>query len=29
MNRQSLDRYIHTLYHTVYRPRAQSLVEES
>lgn len=28
MNRQALDRYIHTLYHTVYRPRARSLVEE-
>jgi 2-oxoglutarate ferredoxin oxidoreductase subunit alpha len=27
MNRQALDRYIHTLYHTVYRPRAQALVE--
>lgn len=27
MNRQTLDRYIHTLYHTVYRPRAQALVE--
>jgi sucrose synthase len=29
MNRQALDRYIHTLYHTVYRPRAQALVEAS
>jgi sucrose synthase len=29
MNRQTLDRYIHTLYHTVYRPRAQALVEAS
>lgn len=28
MNRQALDRYIHTLYHTVYRPRARSLVEQ-
>lgn len=27
MNRQALDRYIHTLYHTVYRPRARALVE--
>jgi sucrose synthase len=26
MNRQTLDRYIHTLYHTVYRPRARALV---
>ena len=26
MNRQALDRYIHTLYHTVYRPRTQSLL---
>ena len=25
MNRQALDRYIHTLYHTVYRPRAQAM----
>ena len=25
MNRQALDRYIHTLYHTVYRPRALSM----
>lgn len=23
MNRQALDQYIHTLYHTIYRPRAQ------
>ncbi|MDA1235079.1 MAG: sucrose synthase [Acidobacteria bacterium] len=29
MNRQALDRYIHTLYHTVYRPRARALVEAS
>jgi sucrose synthase len=27
MNRQSLDRYIHTLYHTVYRPRTQSMLQ--
>ncbi len=26
MNRQALDRYIHTLYHTVYWPRARSMV---
>jgi sucrose synthase len=26
MNRQALDRYIHTLYHTIYRPRAQQLL---
>lgn len=25
MNRQALDRYIHTLYHTVFRPRAMAL----
>lgn len=25
MNRPALDRYIHTLYHTVYRPRTQSM----
>lgn len=25
MNRQALDRYIHTLYHTVYRPRARAM----
>lgn len=25
MNRQALDRYIHTLYHTVFRPRAQAM----
>lgn len=28
MNRQALDRYIHTIYHTLYRPRAKALVEE-
>jgi sucrose synthase len=28
MNRQALDRYIHTLYHTVYRPRAEAMKEE-
>jgi sucrose synthase len=28
MNRSALDQYIHTLYHTVYRPRAQSMLEE-
>ncbi|WP_425397193.1 sucrose synthase [Aeoliella sp.] len=27
MNRPALDRYIHTLYHTVYRPRTQSMVQ--
>lgn len=27
MNRPALDRYIHTLYHTVYRPRTQSMIE--
>ena len=27
MNRQALDRYIHTLYHTVYRPRAQAMLQ--
>lgn len=26
MNRQALDQYIHTLYHTVYRPRAQAML---
>ncbi|MCU0961476.1 MAG: sucrose synthase [Pirellulaceae bacterium] len=26
MNRQALDRYLHTLYHTVYRPRTQSML---
>jgi sucrose synthase len=26
MNRQALDEYIHTLYHAVYRPRAQALL---
>jgi len=28
MNRRALDQYIHTLYHTVYRPRAQAMIEE-
>jgi len=28
MNRQALDRYIHTLYHTVYRPRAKAMIGE-
>ncbi|MCO6046417.1 sucrose synthase [Aeoliella sp. ICT_H6.2] len=27
MNRPALDRYIHTLYHTVYRPRTQSMTQ--
>ncbi len=27
MNRTALDRYIHTLYHTVYRPRTQSMLQ--
>jgi sucrose synthase len=27
MNREALDRYIHTLYHTVYRPRAQAMLQ--
>ncbi len=27
MNRSSLDRYIHTLYHTVYRPRAREMIK--
>lgn len=27
MNRQALDQYIHTLYHTVYRPRTQSMLQ--
>lgn len=26
MNREALDRYIHTLYHTVYRPRAHAML---
>jgi sucrose synthase len=29
MNRQALDRYIHTLYHTVFRPRAQAMFDET
>jgi sucrose synthase len=29
MNRQALDRYIHTLYHTVYRPRTQAMLAET
>ena len=28
MNRSALDRYLHTLYHTVYRPRTQSMLGE-
>ncbi len=28
MNRTALDRYAHTLYHTVYRPRTQSMWQE-
>ena len=28
MNRQALDQYIHTLYHSVYRPRTQAMLEE-
>jgi sucrose synthase len=27
MNRQALDQYIHTLYHTVYRPRTQAMLQ--
>lgn len=27
MNRPALDRYIHTLYHTVYKPRAREMLE--
>lgn len=27
MNRSALDQYVHTLYHTVYRPRAQAMLE--
>ncbi len=27
MNRQALDRYIHTLYHTLYRPRTQRMLQ--
>ncbi|MCA9246018.1 MAG: sucrose synthase [Planctomycetales bacterium] len=29
MNRQSLDQYIHTLYHAVYRPRTQNMLHEA
>ena len=29
MNRPALDRYIHTLYHTVYKPRTQLMIEQS
>ncbi len=29
MNRPALDQYIHTLYHTVYRPRAQAILGEA
>lgn len=29
MNRPALDRYIHTLYHAVYRPRTQAMLEEA
>lgn len=25
MNRQALDRHIHTLYHTIFRPRAEQM----
>ncbi|MBN2292087.1 MAG: sucrose synthase [Pirellulales bacterium] len=28
MNRPALDQYIHTIYHTVYRPRANAILEE-
>jgi sucrose synthase len=28
MNRQALDRYIHTLYHAVFRPRTQAMLAE-
>lgn len=28
MNRDALDQYVHTLYHTVYRPRAQAILGE-
>ena len=28
MNRPALDQYIHTLYHTVYRPRTEAMLEE-
>lgn len=28
MNRSALDQYIHTLFHTVYRPRAQAMKED-
>ncbi len=28
MNRQALDQYIHTLYHTVFRPRTRSMLQE-
>jgi len=28
MNRQALDRYIHTLYHTIYRPRTRFVLHE-
>ena len=28
MNRPALDQYIHTLYHTVYRPRTHAMLEE-
>jgi sucrose synthase len=29
MNRQALDQYIHTLYHTIYRPRTRAMLEEA
>jgi glycosyltransferase involved in cell wall biosynthesis len=28
MNRQALDQYIHTLYHTIFRPRAHAMTQE-
>lgn len=28
LNRKALDQYIHTLYHTVYRPRAMAILDE-
>jgi sucrose synthase len=29
MNRQALDRYIHTLYHTIYQPRSQEMLSHT
>ncbi|QDU35791.1 Mannosylfructose-phosphate synthase [Maioricimonas rarisocia] len=29
MNRQALDRYVHTLYHILYRPRTRAMLEET